>query len=121
MEITWNITPEEAWGQLAEQQVDNIEADIVAFVESKLDQVESWLKTEARWNDQTGRARAGLYSDIEHITRHAVYLLMSHDVTLDYTWALEANPRTALLDDAVEYWWPLLYNGVIEIVERHSG
>lgn len=121
MTISWNITPDVAWGQLAERQVDAIEADIVALVESMLDEVTSWMKENARWNDVTGNARAGLFSDMQHITRQAVYLLMSHDVTLDYTWALEASPRTSLLGDAADHWWPVLYRGAVEIVRKHSS
>lgn len=121
MTISWNITPDLAWGQLAQQQADSIEAETVALIESLLDAVEAWMKENARWNDQTGRARAGLFADIERVAHQAVYLLMSHDVTLDCTWALEANPRLALLGDASDHWWPVLYRGVVEIVRKHSG
>lgn len=121
MTISWSITPDVMWGALAQRQVDAIEADIVALVESMLETVEAWMKAEARWNDVTGNARAGLFSDMEHIVKQAVYLLMSHDVTLDYTWALEANPRTTLLGDVADHFWPVLYRGVVEIVRKHSS
>lgn len=119
--ITWSIDPGEYLEALARQQADAIEADLVKLVDSMTDDVAAWMKQNARWNDQTGNARAGLYADIEHITRQAVYLLMSHDVTLDYTWALESNPRTALLGDTADHWWPVLYRGAVEIVRRHSS
>ena len=121
MTITWNILPEKAWVAQAQAQVDAIEADLVAFIDSLTDDVAAWMKENARWNDQTGNARAGLWADVEHAVRESVYLLMSHDVTLDYTWYLERNPKTALLGDAADHWWPVLLRGAQEIVRRHSN
>lgn len=121
MTVSWNRDPGEYFAALARAQIAAIEGDIVAFVESMLDEVEAWMKENARWNDVTGNARAGLFTDIHHIVSEGVYMSLNHDVTLDYTWALEANPRTALLGDALDHFWPVLYRGVVEIVGRHSS
>lgn len=119
--ITWNITPEVSWGQQAQAQVDGIEADIVALVDGMTDSVAQWLRDNHRWTNRTGNAEAGLYADIEHAVRQSVYLLMSHGPAIEYAWILEMNPRTALLGDAADYWWPVLYRGALEIVQRHSS
>lgn len=119
--ITWNMDPGDYFAALTLAQADAIEADIVALVESLLDPVEAQMKQMARWQDRTGAARRGLFTDMQHVARQAVYLLMSHDVTLDYTWMLEANPRFAILGDAADYAWPLLYQGVRQIVAKHGG
>lgn len=121
MTISWNITPDVAWGQLAERQVDAIEADIVALVESMLDEVQSWMRSNHRWRNVTGEAEAGLYTDMEHIVREAVYLVMSHGPAVAHAWILELNPRTALLGDAADHWQPVLYRRVVEIVRKHSS
>lgn len=119
--VTWNIDPGEYLAALTQQRIDAIEADIVRLVESLLNEVEAWMKANHRWQNRTGNAEAGLYADIEYAVRQSVYLLMSHDVTLDYTWILEANPRTALLGDVSDHFWPILLRGAREIVRRHSG
>lgn len=120
-DITWNITPEVAWEEIAKRQVDAIEADIKAFIEEMLDPVQQWMKENHRWKNQTGAAEEGLYADIEHIVRTIVYLVMSHGPAVEHAWILEANPRTALLGDAADHWWPVLYRGVVEIVGKHSS
>lgn len=119
--VTWNIMPEASWAALVQQQVDAIEADIAAFVEGMTEQVTAWMKANHRWQNRTGDAEAGLYADIDHVVHQAVYLLMSHDATLDYTWFLEANPKFALLGDAADHFWPVLYHGAVDIVRRHSS
>lgn len=121
--VTWNITPADSWAALVQAQVNAIEADIVTLADSLTDQVAAWMKENARWTDQTGAARAGLYADIIHVAHEAVYLLMSHNVTLEYTWYLETAfaGRYSILDDTVDFWWPVFYRGVVEILRRHSS
>ena len=99
------------------------EAEIVALIDSLTDQVAAWMQENARWQDRTGAARAGLYADIEHMAGQAVYLLMSHDVTLSYTWFLEYAHagRFAILGDAVDTWSPVVFRGVEAILRRHSS
>jgi hypothetical protein len=120
-DVTWNIDPGAYLEAHTRAIADSIEADIVRLVDSLTEVATAWMQENARWQDQSGDARAGLWSDIEHVARQSVTLLLSHDVTLDYTWFLEANPRTALLGDTADHMWPLLYQGALEIVRRHSG
>jgi hypothetical protein len=121
--ISWNIRPEDAWGALAEQQINAIEADIVALIENMLDKVQQSMRSEARWQDVTGDARAGLYTDIEYVVRQSVVLLMSHGPTIPYAIYLEYAHagRFAILGDTADRWWPVLYRDVGEIVRRHSS
>lgn len=119
----WIITPEDPWAQLAQQQVDAIEADLVRLIDELTDEVAGWMRANARWQDRTGDARAGLWADVEHVTRQTVYLLMSHDVTLNYTWFLEYahRGRFAILADAADHFWPVLWRGAQRIVRNHSS
>lgn len=121
MTVTWNIDPGAYFAAITQQRVDAVKRDIVALVERLTDEVVAWMQQNARWQDDTGRARAGLWSDIEETTWQ-VYLLMSHDVTLDYTWFLEYAHagRFEILSSASDHFWPVLYRGVVEIVRRHS-
>ena len=121
--ITWNITPQEAWGQLAQAQVDAIEADIVALVNAMLDEVQQWMRENHPWTNRTGAAEAGLYTDIEHAARESVYLLMSHGPAVSYAWYLEHSfgGRFSVLGDTSDRFWPVLYRGALEIARRHSG
>lgn len=120
-DVTWSIDPAAYLERHTRAIAASIEADIVALADSLTEVATAWMKQNARWEDQTGDARAGLWSDIEHVARQSVTLLLSHDVTLDYVQFLEASPRTALLGDAADHVWPLLYQGALEIVRKYSG
>lgn len=121
MTVSWNIDPGAYFAAITKQRVDAIEADAVQLINDLTEQAETWMKENARWNDVTGDARQALYADIEHMVRQSVTLLMSHGPAIDYAWALEGNPRTTLLGDAVDHWQPVVFRGVQEIVRRHSG
>jgi hypothetical protein len=119
--VYWQATPEEAWGQMVEAQVAAIERDIVAFINGLLDDIEAWMKAEARWTDRTGDARANLYSDIIHVANESVTVLVSHGPAINYALFLELNPRYAIIADTIDHWAPVVFQGVQEIVRRHTG
>lgn len=122
MTISWTIPPGDAWAALTEARADAIEADIVALVESLLDDVQAYMRTEHRWQNRTGAAEAGLYTDIEYAVRQFVYLLMSHGPAVPYAVFLEYAHagRFEILSTTTDQWWPVLYRGVVEIVRRYS-
>lgn len=122
MSVQWTIQPGDAWAGLVQVRADAIEADIVALVESLLDDVEAYMKAEHRWQNRTGAAEAGLYTDIEHAVREFVYLLMSHGPTVEYAVFLEYAHagRFEILSTTTDQWWPILYRGVVGIVRRYS-
>lgn len=119
--ITWSRTPADAWAELARVEAAAIESEVAQFADSLTDQITAWMRQEARWNDVTGEARAGLYSDVIHMARQSVSILMSYGPTTLYDVHLEANPRTSLLGDATDYWAPVIYRGAQEIAKRHGG
>lgn len=121
MTISWSRTPAQAWSELAKREADAIESETVALVDGLTDQAAAWMKQEARWTDRTGQARANLYADTLHVARRMVSMLLSHGPTIDYARFLEANPQFAVLGDAVDWWAPVLYRGLLEIAKRHGG
>lgn len=123
MTITWNIRPEDVWPRIVQAQVDAIEADIVTLVNSLLDPVQEWMKANHRWQNRTGAAETGLYTDLLRVARQSVHLLMSHGPTISYSVYLEYGfaGRLSILGDTADNFWPLLYRGAVEIVRRHSS
>lgn len=123
MSISWSIDPAQYLAAHTRAITDSIEADIVALVESLLDEVEQYMRQEARWQDRTGAARQALYTDIEHAARQSVTLLMAHGPDISYGWYLETvnSGRYEILSSTSDHWWPVLYRGAVEILRRHSG
>lgn len=121
MTLSWTRTPADAWYELAKREADAIEAETVALVDGLTDQAAQWMKANHRWQNVTGAAEAGLYADTLHVARQMVSMLLSHGPTIAYAHDLEANPKFAILGDAVDWWAPLLYRGLLEIAKRHGG
>lgn len=121
MTITWSRTPADAWAELARIEAQRIEDEVVALVDGVTDQAAAWMKENHRWQNVTGEAEAGLYADILHVARQTVSLLLSHGPTITYASFLEANPKFAVLGDAVDQFAPLLFRGLQEIAKRHGG
>lgn len=119
----WIIPPDPAWAALAQGQIDAIERDLVALVDGYTSEVTAWLRAEARWKDDTGEARAGLYADMQHLVDESVTLVMSHGPAIPYAWYLEtvSRGRFAILPDALDYFAPRLLREVQAIVRRHSS
>jgi hypothetical protein len=123
--ISWNIRPEEVWPRIVQAQVDAIEADIVALVNSLTDDATEFMQANHRWQNRSGLAEGSLNAYLLHGVRQFVYLVLSHGsaVIVPYAWFLEYSfaGRFAVLGDAADTFWPVLYRGVIDILRRHSS
>ncbi len=122
MTVTWNVSPAEVWPDITQRQVNAIEREIIALVRSLLDPAQSWMRANHRWQNRTGNAEAGLYTDIETVAHETVIMLFSHGPSIDYAVFLEYahSGRFAILGDAVDQWAPEFYRGVQDIVRRYS-
>ena len=121
MTWTWIVRPEQAWGDYAEAFADAVEAQIVALAEGLTDEITQWMKENARWTDRTGEARANLYSDVIHVVRTSVTILMSHGPTIEYSVWLELHPYYGILGDAVDHFAPLVFRRTREILHKVSA
>lgn len=125
MTVTWNIRPEDAWPISTQRTVDAIEAEIVALVDSLTDDATAWMQANHRWQNRTGLAEESLNSYLLHGVRQYVYLVLSHGsaVVVPYAWFLEYSfaGRFAVLGDAADNLWPVLYRGVVDILRRYSS
>lgn len=123
MTVSWNVDPGEALARLVRQKIDAIERDIVRLVDKLSDQATQFMRASARWQDDTGEARAGLYADVEHAVRESVTLLLSHGPAITYAHWLEYahRGRFEILSTTSDNFWPLLYRGAVDIMQKHSG
>jgi len=122
MTISWTIRPDEAWGGLVEARVTQIESEIVRFAEALTDEIAAYMRAEARWEDRTGDARAGLYADVIHVAQQSVTILMSHGPTIWYSHYLEAvrGGFYGVLPDTVDHYMPVIFREVQRIVRGES-
>lgn len=118
MPFQWVVPPNQAFPELMKAYTNTIFQSGRRVAAQRAKDATEWMKAEASWEDQTGRARAGLHVDVEESPNVLAELIFSHDESLDYTvWLEIANAgRFAIIAPAIDYWGPKLMMDVQRIV-----
>lgn len=118
VEGRWIVPPDQAFPQLIAEYTKTIMLSGRRVAHQRAEDATAWMKENAPWEDQTGRARAGLH--VEELESPGVLteLVFSHDPELDYPLWLEiAHGGTyAIIAPAIDYWGPKLMTDVQRIV-----
>ena len=83
-------------------QLDNkIDRAVAGVVLNRSHQAVGWMKSNARWRDRTGAARAGLRTETSHVPKksHTIHLMHSvaYGIWLEVRWA----GRYAIIEPAI--------------------
>lgn len=116
MPLTWTVTPDKAWSQLANGQAKAIRRAVRALARRRAPEIENWLKANASWTDRSSNARQTLYTEVQELTFGLVEIVMSHGV--EYGWHLElANAgRFQVLGHAVDTWGAVIWRDVQDLL-----
>lgn len=93
--------------------------DLQAYIADELDditdEIESWMRENAPWEDRTGDARASLKAEVEVAMTHIVRMKMGYE-NIPYSQYLESmqGGRFSILIPTMDYWFPIL----VERVQR---
>jgi hypothetical protein len=81
-------------------------------------EAEEWMKANAPWQDQTGAARKGLYTEVREAPAILAEIIFSHGQDIDYGIWLETRfaGRNAIIAPAIDFWGPKLMQDVQRIV-----
>lgn len=118
VEGRWIVPPNQAFPQLMQEYTNTIMLAGRRVAHQTAIDATAWMKAEASWQDQTGRARAGLHVDELESPGVLTELVFSHDTSLDYTvWLEIANAGAyAIIAPAIDYWGPKLMMQVQRII-----
>lgn len=121
--FSWQITPEQVWPGISARQVANIERDLVKLCDAMAEEVETWMKANAPWQDVTEAARKGLHAELVHIAREFAGVMFSHGEDVEHAIFLEVAHRGqySIIAPALDYFAPKLKAGAREIVRRYSS
>ena len=74
-------------------------------------EIETWMKTNARWIDRTGNARQSLYAEVTRLTDS---VLLAFDHGMDYGFYLELSHagRYAIIAPALDEFAPRIWRDV---------
>ena len=119
MGFRWTSLPSRAWDALVRAWHSRIERGVRAVAERHADDIEAWMKENAAWRDQTGRARRELRAEVELIAHDMAEIIVRHGEGVFYGVFLELNygGRYAILGPAVDHWGPILWEEVRAVIE----
>jgi hypothetical protein len=118
MGFKWDVPPTAVFPQMASNYTKFAALTGRRAVEQRAPEAEAWMKSNAPWQDQTGRARAGLHVEVKDSPGVLTEMIFSHDDSLDYPVYLETrfSGRDAIIAKAVDYWGPILMRDIQRII-----
>jgi hypothetical protein len=107
-EFEWIADPEKVFPVMMNQYIVDIRAAIAAVLLRYEPEIETWLKTNAGWTDQTGNLRQSMWAEFQQV---ALDLQIAFDYDLDYGVFLElANSGAyAVTGPALDYFAPRIW------------
>lgn len=118
MAFRWETKPTDVFPQAYENYTKTIMTTGRRVANDRAKEAAAWMKQNAPWEDQTGRARAGLAVDVLDLPGVIAELVFHHDPDLEYPIFLETKfgGRDAIIAPAVDYWGARLMKDMQGIV-----
>jgi len=118
MGFKWDVPPTAVFPQMATNYTQAVFLTGRRVVEKRAPEAEAWMKSNAPWQDRTGKARAGLHVEVRESPGVLTEMIFSHDPDLDYTLWLEiANSgKYAIIAKAVDVWGPIIMRDLQRII-----
>ena len=112
MSFSWQRTPSDALGTLAEQYADLIQRTVVDICNRFAPDIEAWMKENAPWTDRSGNARQTLWADVAEIARSAVIVILSHGVEYGQYLEWSNGSAYAIVAPAMDHFAPLIWAAI---------
>lgn len=103
----WTTTPRDAFGRFMVSPLKHKQREIEQAIEAREQEMIEWMRDNATWQDQTGRAR--LLLDVATSVRATTVLVkFKHGVYYGKYLEKVSGGYFAILGKAVDYWLPEL-------------
>ena len=114
MAFKWDVPPTEVFPQGYANYTQALFQTGNRVAEARAAEAEQWMKASAPWQDQTGRARAGLHVDVSQSEFILAQLTFAHGEDVEYgVWLEIANQgRFAIIAPAIDAWGSRLMQDV---------
>jgi hypothetical protein len=106
LKVTWYTTPQQAWPKYFTNWANNARKAIAALLLSYAPRIESWMKENAIWEDQTGNARQSLYASMETVSEQVFMLYWGHGMSYGVFLEMSNQGRFGILSPALDYFYP---------------
>lgn len=109
MTITWDNPPSTAVPEMVEEYHWQLYRGLWRLATDYAPQVETWMKQNAPWTDQTGNARQTLWSEVFALA-DVIVLVFGHGMDYGTFLELSNQGRNAVITPALDYFGPLIWN-----------
>lgn len=82
---------------------NRIDVAMTAIIERNSAYGEAWMKTNARWTDQTGNARQGLHGTAEREKLRRYMIILAHAVSYGVWLEVRFNGRYEIINPALRH------------------
>lgn len=113
--IEWVVTPEQAWMENYQRWALGLADRIEAYLNSRREEIENWMKANHPWQNRTFIAEEGLFAQV---LRDGAFIILTigHDAITYYSRFLERfmSPvapgisKWSVLAPALDYWGPII-------------
>lgn len=114
--MVWVVPPERAFVQGYAEYAQRLELAIHQLALRFSAEIETWMKVNAPWMDQTGNLRQSLYSTVKAVLGQMI--VITFDYGLDYGVFLELahQGRFAIIAPALDHFGPLFLAAMQRLV-----
>jgi hypothetical protein len=115
----WTVTPNQAWGALANAQTTAIRRAIRLLARRYAAEIEAYMKANASWVDRSGNARQSLHTEVKELGMDMVEIILAHGVS--YGWHLEVGRnagRYAIISPTIDVFGPRIWQDVQALLRR---
>lgn len=106
--LRWETSPVQAFDAGYRAYVQTVRATVYALLQSYVPRMESWMKANAVWDDQTGNARQSLWADVKQLTNQTI-LWFGHGMEYGIWLEIANSGRYSVLSPALDHFGPLIF------------
>lgn len=112
--IVWTVTPEMAFGQLADAYIAAIRAGVLDIANRRAPEITAWMKSNHVWQNRTGDAEAGLHTEVNQVALDMTEIILAHGDDVSYGIWLEVRfaGRNSIIAPAVDVWGARIWQDV---------
>lgn len=100
---------------------ERLNTAVLMYADTKSTQMESYAKSNRKWTDRTGQAKATMRSVVSQPRKNLVRITLSHGVDYGIWLELANEKRYAIVIPTVEKFGPEVMNGLNGLLNRLRG
>lgn len=113
MPFKWSVTPEQAFGDLADDYNTAVNNAVYALAQRYEPEIEAWMKSNASWTDRTGNARQTLHAKAaQDLAYDLVAIFFRHGMEYGKYLELSNGGRYAIIGPALDHFGPKIWADV---------